>query len=35
VLIAIPYYEWNEVEGKRGEEEEYVKRKVGEKREEE
>jgi len=25
-LIAIPYYEWDEVEGKRGEEEEYVKK---------
>ena len=30
VLITIPYYEWNEVEGKREKEEEYVKRKVEE-----
>jgi len=30
VLITIPYYEWNEVEGKNEKEEEYVKRKVGE-----
>jgi len=28
VLITIPYYEWDEVEGGRGEEEEYIKRKV-------
>jgi len=28
VLIAIPYYEWDEVEGRREKEEEYVKRKV-------
>jgi len=27
VLITIPFYEWNEVEGRRGEEE-YIKRKV-------
>jgi hypothetical protein len=30
VLITIPYYEWNEVEGRKEKEEEYVKRKVGE-----
>jgi len=30
VLISIPYYEWNEVQGGRGEVEEYIKRKVGE-----
>ena len=28
VLIAIPYYEWNEAEGRKEKEEEYVKRKV-------
>jgi hypothetical protein len=28
VLITIPYYEWNEVQGRREKEEEYVKRKV-------
>ncbi len=28
MLITIPYYEWNEVEGKREREEEYVKRKL-------
>jgi hypothetical protein len=28
VLITIPYYEWNEVQGRRGEEEEYIKRKM-------
>jgi len=29
-LITIPYYQWDEVEGKMEKEEEYVKRKVGE-----
>ena len=33
VLITIPYYEWNEVEGGKEKEEEYVIRKVGEARE--
>ena len=28
VLIAIPYYEWNEVQGRMEKEEEYMKRKV-------
>ncbi len=28
VLITIPYYEWNEVEGRKEKEEEYMKRKV-------
>ena len=28
VLIAIPYYEWNELEGRKEKEEEYVKRNV-------
>jgi hypothetical protein len=28
VLITIPYYEWNEVEGKKEKEEEYVKKKI-------
>ena len=32
VLITIPFYEWDEVEGRGGEEEEYVKRKVKEAR---
>ena len=30
VLITIPYYEWNEVEGRLEKEEEYMKRKVEE-----
>ena len=29
VLITIPYYEWNEAQGRNEKEEEYVKRKVG------
>jgi len=29
-LITIPYYEWNEVEGKKEKEEEYMKRKLSE-----
>jgi len=29
-LITIPYYEWNEVQGRKEKEEEYVKRRVGE-----
>jgi len=28
VLITIPYYEWNEVEGRKEKEEEYMKGKV-------
>ncbi len=28
VLITIPYYEWDEVQGRKEEEEEYMKRKV-------
>jgi len=28
VLITIPYYEWNEAQGRNEKEEEYVKRKV-------
>ena len=28
VLITIPYYEWNEVEGRKEKEEEYVKKKL-------
>ena len=28
VLITIPYYEWDELEGRKEKEEEYVKRKV-------
>ena len=30
VLITIPYYEWDEVEGRKEKEEEYMKRKVEE-----
>jgi hypothetical protein len=30
MLITIPYYEWNEVEGKKEKEEEYMKRKLSE-----
>jgi hypothetical protein len=30
ILITIPYYEWDEVEGGREKEEEYMKRKVDE-----
>ncbi len=30
VLITIPYYEWDELEGRKEKEEEYMKRKVGE-----
>ena len=29
VLITIPYYEWDDVEGRKEKEKEYVKRKVG------
>jgi hypothetical protein len=29
VLITIPYYEWDEVQGRKEKEEEYMKRKVG------
>jgi hypothetical protein len=32
VLITIPYYEWDEVQGRMEKEEEYIKRKVGGKR---
>lgn len=32
VLIAIPYYEWNEVLGRKDKEEESVKRKVPKRR---
>ncbi len=28
VLITIPYYEWDEVQGRKEKEEEYMKRKV-------
>jgi hypothetical protein len=28
VLITIPYYEWNEVQGRREKEEEYMKKKL-------
>ena len=28
MLITIPYYEWDEVQGRREKEEEYMKRKV-------
>ena len=30
VLITIPYYEWDEVQGRKEKEEEYMKRKVEE-----
>ena len=30
ILITIPYYEWNEVEGRREREEEYLKSKLSE-----
>ena len=30
ILITIPYYEWDEVQGRKEKEEEYMKRKVGE-----
>jgi hypothetical protein len=28
ILITIPFYEWDEVQGKRGEEEAYLKKKL-------
>jgi len=28
MLITIPYYEWNEMQGRKEDEEEYMKRKV-------
>ncbi len=30
ILITIPYYEWNEVKGRREREEEFLKRKLSE-----
>jgi hypothetical protein len=30
IFISIPYFEWDEVEGKREEEEEYLKKKLSE-----